>query len=143
MKINFTTEHNTKLLEALTEMLISGRTIKGLMGVEYNVHQLLHELSINTIQKMYIDKTKEVTTTASLDEWSMKQYQQEKLNQLKKDQEMIHLLIGYKKYQSESLAALEKLKEKKNLLKKLQDETKTPDQRIKELAEEIAEMEKN
>ncbi len=139
--INFTEEHKTQLKKLLTEMLFSNKAIKGIVGTELNAVQLLHQTSVKTLQQLYIATSKEIETSAKLDRWSLSTYQQNKLEEQKSQLELLDLLIGYKKSESirESNATI--LQEKKNTLKILLDEKKTPDERIKELQAEIAEYE--
>ena len=139
--ITFTKEHKSKLDQLLIAALYDGLRFKGIAGTELNVHQLMHECTIKTIQTLYSNKVKEIETQTKLDKWSMTAYQQEKLESLKVEEEILDLMIGYKKYILSTEARATKLKEKRELLLKLKDESKTPQDRIKELETEILELE--
>lgn len=139
--INFTQEHKNQLTKLMTEMLFSNGTIKGTLNTEINAVQLLHQTSVKTLQSLYINTSKEIENQSKLDKWAMSSYQQAKLIELKGQSELLDLLIGYKKSEAvkESNAAI--LQEKRNSLKKLKEENKTPAERVSELEKEIAELE--
>ena len=140
-QINFTKEHEQQLCGLMLGQLFSGDTIKGAMGTELNAHQLLHETSLKTLQQLYVNTSKDIENKSKLDRWSMTDYQQGELDRLKQQAELLDLLIGYKKSEAVNAANAEILKEKRNMLKQLKDESKTPKERIEELEKEISEIE--
>lgn len=140
-QINFTKEHLTQLQTSLMQLMFKNQTIKGMMGTTINAHQLLNETSIKTLQQLYIATSKDIENQSKLDRWSMTNYQQTKLDDLKSTAELLDLLIGYKKSEALREANFIKLKEKKELLQTLKDQSKTPEVKIKELEAEISELE--
>jgi len=136
-KINFTQEHQWRLRELAMILLFDAIKIKGLMGTELNVYQLLNETSINSLQNLLASLKKEISKISELDMWSLTEYQQNKLKDLQKQYEFINLCIGYKKYLAEKEANNEQVKQLKATLKELQESTKTPQQRIDELTAQI------
>lgn len=140
-QINFTKEHLTQLQNSLMQLMFKNQTIKGMMGTTINAHQLLNETSIKTLQQLYIATSKDIENQSKLDRWSMTNYQQTKLDDLKSTAELLDLLIGYKKSEALREANFIKLKEKKELLQTLKDQSKTPEVKIKELEAEISELE--
>ena len=140
-QINFTKEHLTQLQNSLMQLMFKNQTIKGMMATTINAHQLLNETSIKTLQQLYIATSKDIENQSKLDRWSMTNYQQTKLDDLKSTAELLDLLIGYKKSEALREANFIKLKEKKELLQTLKDQSKTPEVKIKELEAEISELE--
>lgn len=140
--INFTKEHQEKLNSLLLEALLEGKTFKGKVNTELNVHQLLHECSLNTLTTMYGQLKKAVSDQNNLDEWSLTDYQQRKKASLEKQMETVSLLIGYTRYQEQINTSKEKLKELKKTYTELKESTKTPAEKLKELELQIEEAEK-
>jgi len=142
-KINFTKEHLVKLKELATKMLFAGSTVQGLVGTQMSVHDLIHNATINTLITFNSNMKKEIERISSLDEWSMNDYQQKKLEILKETQEFVNLLIGYKKNQSELEADKSKLRELRAKQAELKESTLTPEDKLKALDEEIAKLSEN
>lgn len=136
--INFTSEHKQQLEKLMLKMLFDDASIKGAMGTTLNVVQLLHQTSIKTLQNLFISVSKEIENQSKLDRWSMTDYQQSKLEELKVTSELLDLLIGFKKSEALRISNAEIIREKKRLLKDLIEEKKTPAERIAELEAEIA-----
>lgn len=136
--INFNQEHKQQLEKLLLKMLFEDSTIKGALGTTLNVVQLLHQSSIKTLQSLYVNISKEIENQSKLDRWSMSDYQQSKLEELKSTSELLDLLIGFKKSEAIRISNAELIREKKRMLKDLIEEKKTPAERIAELEAEIA-----
>lgn len=136
-KINFTSEHKNQMMQLANKMLLKNICIKGLAGTEINVYDLFHNTSINSLISINSNLKKEIEKLSNLDEWSMNDYQQKKLNNTKEIQNFINLLIGYKK----SIAELEndknRLKELKAKYQELKESTLTPEARLQALEEDI------
>lgn len=131
--ITFTKDHLTKLKELAVKALFSGMVIKGKIGTEINIYDLLHStttatlIDINGILKGQIEKQ------SNLDEWSMTEHQQKKLETLKVQQELVNLLIGYKKAQAEKQDARSTLANLKREYTRLKEEQMTPEERLKSM----------
>src|SRR5688572_33416678 len=97
-KINFTSDHLKRLFELATSMLFSGDTVKGLIGSQLTIYDLIHNTTVKTLGDIYTGLKKEISRIETLDEWSMTDYQQRKLVATKETAELVHLLIGYKKH---------------------------------------------
>lgn len=141
MKINFSKEHKASLDALVLAMLYSGQTLKTALGGELNIHQLLHETSIKSLQSFYGTTLKEIENQTKTDKWSMTDYQQNKLVGLQKMSELLDLLIGYKKSEEVKKTNAASILEKRKVLNQLKEEKKTPDERIAELAAELAALE--
>lgn len=138
-KINFTEEHQARLKELAVELLLAGILIEGIAGTKYNVHDLLHEVSLNTLSTMHSNIKKSITKIEDMDDWSMTDYQQKKLAEQKKMKEFIHLIIGWKKMQSQVEADKKKIAELKEKLKVVKEETMSPKERVELLEKKIRE----
>lgn len=140
-KINFTAEHNARLGVLAAEALIKGTTFKGNLGSELNIYDLFHNCTVNTLTRYHGNLKKEIADIEALDEWSLTEHQQRKAANLKKNQELVNLLIGYKRSQEEKEANKSKLAEVKAQYAKLKEDTKTPEDKMKELEATMAALE--
>lgn len=139
-KINFTLEHKARLEALALQMLMSNMTIKGPLGTNMNIQQLLHEITINSLQTMYANVKKEIEKINSLDTWSQTDYQQQKVKLLTDVQELLNLVIGYKKYQAQLNNDKAEIDALKAELKELEKQNMTPEEQIKQIKQKIAAM---
>lgn len=139
-KINFTKEHMTRLQELSLKMLFGNFVIKGLLGTELNIYGLLHESTTNTLQTLNINLKKDIEKLESLDNWSLDAYQQRKITSLKEYQELVNLVIGYKKWQAQEADAKQQIKNLKAELKTIKSNNITPEEKMKEIEKRIQEM---
>jgi len=140
MRINFTTEHQVRLQTLALGMLFGGTKVKGLIGTEINVYQLINETTIQTLTTLYGNLKKELDKIQSLDEWSMTEYQQRKAEELKTVAELVNLTIGYKRHQAQLYQEKAEISELKAQLKQLKESTLTPADRIAALEKQIQGM---
>lgn len=115
--------------------------MKGKLGVNNNIYELIHITSINTLVDLNANLKKEISKIESLDEWSMTDYQQRKLQELKQSQELVNLLIGYKKFQEQQASAKTARAEMRAELKALKESAMSPQDRINALEAKLAEEE--
>lgn len=137
-KINFTRQHYDKLKSLATDMLFKNETIMTSMGQVLNITELLHTQSIGVLNNIRISLDKKLDSLSKQDEWVATDAQQAKSEKLKNQRELVNLLIGYKRYtqeQNELKAQKEKLSAQ---LEELKESQKTPEDRIKELADAMA-----
>ena len=139
-KVNFTTENKSRLEELATKFLFGNLPIQGPMGTSMRVEDLLHNTSVNSLVSMNSHLKKQIASMSDLDEWSCTDADTWKLERLKETQELVSLVIGYKKW----LAEQEEISEKKAALAaqidSLKDSQKTPAERIAELEKELADL---
>lgn len=142
-KINFTQEHYAKMKELAFAMLVTNEVIITRMGQPLNIVELLHTQSINTLNSIRLALTKQIEDCEKQDEWIATDYQQEKLETLKKKKELVNLIIGWKR----SIIELAEIKAKKEelaaQLEKLKESQKSPEDKIKELEEQLKEIEED
>lgn len=139
MKINFTQAHLDRLTELASDMLFSNKKVKGIMGTELSISQLLHDTTINTLQTMLLSNRKEVSKLEALDDWSLDEQATTKLSFSKKTAELLNLIIGWKKFKAEVDQNNEVIKELELKLKELEMSSMTPAQQIAEIRRQIAE----
>lgn len=139
-KINFTTENKSRLEELATKFLFGNLPIQGPMGTSMRVEDLLHNTSVNSLVTMNSHLKKQIASMSDLDEWSCTDADTWKLERLKETQELVSLVIGYKKW----LAEQEEISEKKAVLAaqidSLKESQKTPAERIAELEKQLADL---
>lgn len=139
-KINFTNENKSRLEELATKFLFGNLPIQGPMGTSMRVADLLHNTSVNSLVSMNSHLKKQIASMSDLDEWSCTDADTWKLERLKETQELVSLVIGYKKW----LAEQEEISEKKAVLAaqidSLKESQKTPAERIAELESQLANL---
>ena len=139
-KINFTNENKSRLEELATKFLFGNLPIQGPMGTSMRVADLLHNTSVNSLVSMNSHLKKQIASMSDLDEWSCTDADTWKLERLKETQELVSLVIGYKKW----LAEQEEISEKKAVLAaqidSLKESQKTPAERIAELEKQLADL---
>ena len=141
MKINFTKDHFEKLKELLSIMLLNNETVNNRLGIPVNIVELVHTTSLNSLNDMRNALKKTVEKAESADEWVSSFISQEKVNKLRRQIETIYLIIGYKRYQMELADLNNKREELTEKLNKMKEEAKTPEERIKEVENELDNLE--
>lgn len=138
-KIIFTKAHYDCMCEHLLEMLINNETIQHKM-LTLDVTALLHTTTINTLNSIRLDLKKAIDNLENQDEWSTTELNQKKLAGLKDKKELVNLIIGYKRWQDEQ----ESIKLTRKLLQEelddLKESQKTPEDKIKELEDKLANL---
>jgi hypothetical protein len=114
MKINFTSENEKQLKDLFLELGFSGATLPGKFGANsYNVMQLVHSTTIETLQGLYQNLEKEIDTLGKVNKWTAPVITTQRVENLKKWYNFIDLLIGYKLYNAQEQAAAEKSRKEK------------------------------
>ena len=108
-KINFTTENKARLKELAVKFLFDNLPIQGPMGTSMKIVDLLHNTTINTLVSMNSHLKKQIASMDDLDEWSCTDADKWRLERMKENQELVSLVIGYKKW----IAEQEEVSEKK------------------------------
>lgn len=138
MKINFKKEHFDKLKELAVKALLNNDVIMGKLGTPINIIELIHCTTINSLNNMRLSLAKKIESLEENDEWTSNELNQGSLLKAKEQKELVNLIIGYKRYKQEiedNKANKEALLEQLNVLKESQ---KTPEDKIKELEEKLA-----
>lgn len=139
-KINFTKDHFAKLQHLALGMLFTNEVIVSKMGTPLNIVELLHTTTIGTLNEIRLGLAKAIEKLENQDEWTQTEDIQSKLEGLKLKKELVNLIIGYKRFTLENEANARKKAELEARLKELKESQKTPEDRIKELEAEIAQL---
>ena len=138
-KINFNKAHYECMCEHLLDMLLNNEVIQHKM-LTLDVTALLHTTTINTLNSIRLDLKKAIDNLENQDEWSTTETNQKKLASLKDKKELVNLIIGYKRWQDEQ----ESIKQTRKLLLEelddLKESQKTPEDKIKELEDKLANL---
>lgn len=138
-KINFNKGHYDLMCEMLLEMLLNNEVIQHKM-ITLDVTALLHTTTINTLNSIRLDLKKAIDNLENQDEWSTTELNQKKLASLKDKKELVNLIIGYKRWKEEQ----ESIKQARKLLLEelddLKESQKTPEDKIKELEDKLANL---
>ena len=139
-KINFTKENFARLQSLATEMLFNNEVILSRIGSPLTIIDLLHTTTIGTLNEIRLSLGKAIEKLENQDEWTSGDDTQKKLSELRTNKELVNLIIGYKRFNMENEANAHKRAELEAKLKALKESQKTPEDRIKELEAEIAQL---
>ena len=139
MKINFTKEHMSRLLDLADAALFNKTTVVTKLGQLLNIYELLHTTSINQLNEIKVNLAKKIEKIEASDEWIAPD--NDKLQAMKETKELVNLIIGWKRYNLELDENARKKEELTKKLDELKESTKTPEDRIKELEAQLKELE--
>ena len=138
-KINFTPTHFERMKELAVEMLLDNEVVIGRLGNQYNIADLVHTTTINTLNSIRVGMAKAIENLENADEW-VDSANQEKIEKLTRQKELVNLIIGYKRYLLEQQETSELKKQLKKTLEDLKESQKTPEDKIKEIEAQLAEL---
>lgn len=138
-KINFTPTHFERMKELAVEMLLDNEVVSNKLGLQFNIVDLIHTTTINTLNSLRVGMAKAIENLENADEW-VDSANQEKIEKLKKQKELVNLIIGYKRYLLEQQETSELKKQLKKTLADLKESQKTPEDKIKEIEAQLAEL---
>ena len=136
-KINFTKEHFDKLKAYAVEMLFTQETVTTKLGQTLNIVELLHTTTINTLNSIRLQLSKEIETIENQDEWVSGETSQRKLENLKAKKELVNLIIGYKRFVQEQAEIARERAHLEDELSRLKESQKTPEDKIKEIESKL------
>lgn len=139
MKINFTKDHMSRLLDLADEALFDKTVVFTKLGQPLNIYELLHTTSINQLNEIKSNLTKKIEKIEEADEWIAPD--NDKLQSMKDTKELVNLIIGWKRYNLELQESARKKEELSAKLAELKESQKTPEDRIKELEAQLKELE--
>lgn len=139
MKINFTKEHMTRLMDLADAALFDRTIVATKLGQVLNIYELLHTTSINQLNEIKTSLSKKIEKVEEADEWIAPD--NDKLQAMKDTKELVNLIIGWKRYNTELDENARKKEELSKKLTELKESTKTPEDRIKELEAQLKELE--
>lgn len=136
--INFTKEHMQKLSELALKMLFVNGEIRNKIGTPLSIVELLHTTSINQLNEIKAILAKKIEQQEGRDEWI--DPDNEKLTKLKEDKELVNLIVGWKRYNFELAENERRIAEIDKQLNDIDEATKTPEDKKKELLAERAKL---
>lgn len=138
-KINFTSTHFERMKWLAVEMLLDNEVIVGKLGQQFNIVDLIHTTTINTLNSLRVGMAKAIENLENADEW-VDSANQEKIEKLTRQKELVNLIIGYKRWLLEQNELSELKKNLKKTLADLKESQKTPEDKIKEIEAQLAEL---
>ena len=139
MRINFTKDHMSRLLDLADEALFNKTVIFTKLGQPLNIYELLHTTSINQLNEIKLGLAKKIEKAEESDEWVAPD--NDKLQSMKDTKELVNLIIGWKRYNLELTENELKKEELSKKLAELKESQKTPEDRIKEIEAQLKELE--
>lgn len=136
--VHFTKENYENLRKLAADMLFANGMIAYGIGQPKNIIELLHTTTIEVLNRIKQALSKKIEEQENQDEWvSPDNY---KLDKLRKNKELVNLIIGWKRFNLEKDAQAQKKIELTKKLNDLKESQKTPADRIKEIEAELASM---
>ena len=136
--VHFTKENYENLRKLAADMLFANGMIAYGIGQPKNIIELLHTTTIEVLNRIKQALSKKIEEQENQDEWvSPDNY---KLDKLRKNKELVNLIIGWKRFNLEKDAQAQKKIELTKRLNDLKESQKTPADRIKEIEAELASM---
>lgn len=139
MKINFTKQHMERLMDLADAALFDKTTVVTKLGQPLNIYELMHTTSINQLNNIRTALLKTIQKKEEGDEWVETDISA--LDQMKDAKELVNLIIGWKRKNLEIAENKAKKAELTKKLAELKESTKTPEDRIKEMEAQLAELE--
>lgn len=139
MRINFTKQHMERLMDLADAALFDKTTVVTKLGQPLNIYELLHTTSINQLTEIKTNLSKKIEKIEATDEWIAPD--NDKLQSIKDTKELVNLIIGWKRYNLELDENARKKEELTAKLNELKESTKTPEDRIKEIQDQLKELE--
>jgi len=136
--VKFTSEHFSRMKDLLINALLDDKTFYSKVGASMGVSELLHETSINLLNEMKVALQNKIAKFEAQDEWV--EVDNDKLTSLRESRELINLIIGYKRFQLQEQRREEELALLKGKLAKMEEDAKTPEEKMAELKAEIAKL---
>lgn len=141
MKINFKKEHFDKLKELAVKALFNNDTVVGRLGNSIDIVELIHGTTINSLNQIRLSLAKKIEGLEGKDEWAADDTNQVSLEKAKEQKDLVNLIIGYKRYKQEVADNKANKKALQEQLSALKESQKTPEDKIKELEAQLANIE--
>lgn len=141
MKINFKKEHFDKLKELAVKALFNNDTVVGRLGNPIDIVELIHGTTINSLNQIGLSLAKKIEGLEGKDEWAADDTNQVSLEKAKEQKDLVNLIIGYKRYKQEVADNKANKKALQEQLSALKESQKTPEDKIKELEAQLANIE--
>lgn len=139
-KINFTKEHFERMKELAVDMLLNNESVTTKMGQILNISELFHTTTVGTLNNIKLGLAKKIEDAENKDEWVSDTLDSKYLNLLRKQKELVNLIIGWKRYNMEKETIKSERKALEEELNRLKESQKTPEDKIKDIEEKLNEL---
>lgn len=136
-KINFTKEHFERMKELAVDMLLNNESVTTKMGQILNISELFHTTTVGTLNNIKLGLAKKIEDAENKDEWVSDTLDSKYLGLLRKQKELVNLIIGWKRYNMEKETIKSERKALEEELNKLKESQKTPEDKIKDIEERL------
>lgn len=136
-KINFTKEHFERMKELAVDMLLNNESVTTKMGQILNISELFHTTTVGTLNNIKLGLAKKIEDAENKDEWVSDTLDSKYLNLLRKQKELVNLIIGWKRYNMEKETIKSERKALEEELNRLKESQKTPEDKIKDIEEKL------
>ena len=141
-KINFTKEHREELIKMIGNSILNNEIISGPFGQTYTAHDLVNDLSVQSLRTLSTTLSKKKASLSVTDEWS-ENVNVEQINEIDSQLKFISLIIGFKLKRAEVADMMAEREKLSKQLEELVNAQKTPDDLISEIRNKIASLNEN
>ena len=127
-----------RLMDLADAALFDRTTVVTKLGQPLNIYELLHTTSINQLNEIKLNLAKKIEKAEAADEWVAPD--NDKLQAMKDTKELVNLIIGWKRYNLELDENERRIAEIDKQLNDIDEATKTPEDKKKELLAEKARL---
>lgn len=135
-KINFTKDHFSRMCELACNALLDNAVISTSLGQSLNIVELMHTTSINQLNNIKQALSKKIEKLEAADEW-VADANSEKIDDARLTKELVNLIIGWKRHNLEVAENKRRIAEIEKQLIDIDEATKTPEDKKKELRAEL------
>ena len=139
-KVNFTTSDKASLFTLIAAFTVAGETIVTNLGQRYNPWQLMNELSVGSLKKIFEGLKGKFQDAQDGDPWSQSDEEKEKIDRIERQKDLVYYIYGYRKWKEEDDKNAIEIKAIDEEIKAIEEATMTPQQRIEALKAKRAEL---
>lgn len=139
-KVNFTTSDKASLFTLIAAFTVAGETIVTNLGQRYNPWQLMNELSIGSLKKIFEGLKKKYQDAQDGDPWSQSDEEKERTDRIERQKDLVYYIYGYRKWKEEDDKNALEIAAIDEEIRSIEEATLTPQQRIEALKAKRAEL---
>lgn len=139
-KVNFTSSDKATLFTLIAAFTVAGETIVTNLGQRYNPWQLMNELSIGSLKKIFEGLKQKYQNAQNGDPWSQSDEEKERIDRIMRQKDLVYYIYGYRKWKEEDYKNALEIAAIDEEIKAIEEATMTPQQRIEALKAKRAEL---
>lgn len=139
-KVNFTSSDKAALFTLIAAFTVAGETIVTNLGQRYNPWQLMNELSVGSLKRIYDGLKQKFQDAQNGDPWSQSDEEKERANKIERQKDLVYYIYGYRKWKEEDDKNAIEIAAIDEEIKAIEEATMTPQQRIEALKQKRAEL---